>query len=197
MAHSLVKAHILRRFIRHGTGTDGAAASSDTGADYTVHASNRRQLIDDLVGASNDVDIQNEYKAVSDIIASLPHHHQSSGRSAADSIPRTGAESVWGADNLSPAFLDAVESFGKACPDPGNFQASLLAIVTCQSYSEGIRRNLLAGGCNCSRANFVGACLGAAYGIGEENGIPLEWISRTDKAFETLELAIKLCKPQA
>ena len=107
-------------------------------------------------------------------------------------IPARDGDSVWGEAALSSEYLDAVESFGKACPDPGNFQSALLGLATCGSFKEGVRRNLLAGGCNCSRANFLGACLGAAYGLGAEHGIPLEWVEKTDKGAEVLELMLAL-----
>lgn len=181
VAHSLVRASILRRLIRNGT---DAAASSTSDTVHGISAAERRSIVADVVDASADEDIHHEYKAVLDAIPTA-------------TVAAEGVEEscVWGSDNLSPAFLNAVESFGKACPDPGNLKASLLTIVTCESYTEGIRRNLFGGGCNCSRSNFIGACLGAAYGIGVSNGIPVEWIVRTDRAVETLELAIKLCKP--
>lgn len=51
---------------------------------------------------------------------------------------------------------------------------------------------LQAGGCNCSRANLAGALLGAAYGIGTPNGIPLEWIDRTDKGQDIFQRAIEV-----
>jgi len=40
-----------------------------------------------------------------------------------------------------------------------------------------MRANILAGGDNCSRGVFVGAFLGAKYGIDE---IPVEWIEKVN-----------------
>ena len=52
-----------------------------------------------------------------------------------------------------------------------------------------VREAMAAGGCNCSRVSFIGACLGARFGL---SSIPLDWIQRTDSAKHALELAIQL-----
>ena len=72
---------------------------------------------------------------------------------------------------------------------------SVYSIVTSNNYCDGIRKTIKAGGCNCSRANFIGCILGAIYGFNEENGISKDWLQNTDKSTEILELAINLiCK---
>jgi hypothetical protein len=40
-------------------------------------------------------------------------------------------------------------------------------------------KTIKAGGCNCSRANFVGAYFAAANGV---KNIPLQWINKTKSA---------------
>ena len=74
--------------------------------------------------------------------------------------------------------IDAVERFGKQCANPGSFMGALLAIGTSHArmadgveygYVGAVRDVLKSGGCNCSRANFVGACLGAAYGCYDDS----------------------------
>ena len=74
--------------------------------------------------------------------------------------------------------IDAVERFGKQCANPGSFMGALLAIGTSHArmadgveygYVGAVRDVLKSGGCNCSRANFVGACLGAAYGYYDDS----------------------------
>jgi hypothetical protein len=97
--------------------------------------------------------------------------------------------------------VDAVERFGKACANPGSFKGSILALLSSSptsakpgaklGFAEAIRKVIKGGGCNCSRANFAGACLGAAYGFEGELGIPLDWLVRTDKAEEILQLALE------
>ena len=165
--HSAARASILRDVIRFNT--SGSSAEALSAVDVIA-----RSALVQAVLATSDEAIQNEFQSV------LSH------------IPTKTDGSVWGEPLLSAAYLDAVETFGKPCPDPGNFQSSLLAILTASSYSEAIQRNILGGGCNCSRSNFIGAVLGAAYGIGEANGVPLEWLDRTDQGLETFDLALGL-----
>ena len=165
--HSAARASILRDVIR----SDATGSSSE--ALPAVDVAQRAMLVQTALTTSDEA-IHNEFQSV------------------LSRIPTTTAGSVWGEALLSAAYLDAVETFGKPCPDPGNFQSSLLAILTASSYSEAIQRNILGGGCNCSRSNFIGAVLGAAYGIGEANGVPLEWLDRTDQGLETFDLALGL-----
>ncbi len=69
------------------------------------------------------------------------------------------------------------------------------------SFADTVRMVIRVGGCNCSRANMVGACLGAAYGFQDtpfsgdttqssELGIPTDWLVRTDKGLEIFEMAL-------
>ena len=46
-----------------------------------------------------------------------------------------------------------------------------------RNYPEGIWKTIQCAGALCARSNFIGACLGAMYGI--EN-IPIEWIERVE-----------------
>jgi hypothetical protein len=66
--------------------------------------------------------------------------------------------------------------FGSPCYNPGSFQGALHAVLTSKSYTEGIRKCIRAGGCNCSRSVFAGAMSGAMYGI---DSIPIEWMEKT------------------
>ncbi len=68
-----------------------------------------------------------------------------------------------------------VRNFGKACSYPGTFMGSIHAIVTSSSYKSAIIKTIKAGGCNCSRANFVGAYFAAL----KPKSIPSHWIKRT------------------
>ena len=77
-----------------------------------------------------------------------------------------------------------VKKFGKACSYPGTFNGSIHAIITSNSFKSAINKTIKAGGCNCSRANFVGAYFAALKGI---KGIPKEWISKTKPAKEILK----------
>ena len=53
------------------------------------------------------------------------------------------------------------------------------AIITSSSYRAAIIKTIKAGGCNCSRANFVGAYFAALRGF---KNIPAQWIKKTKSA---------------
>ena len=83
----------------------------------------------------------------------------------------------------------AVKLFGSACSSPGSFQGALHAVLTSKSYSEGVRKTIRAGGCNCSRAVFAGAMSGAMYGI---EAVPLDWMEKTTGIERILTKALKV-----
>jgi len=69
-----------------------------------------------------------------------------------------------------------VKKFGKACSYPGTFMGSIHAIINCKNYKSAIIKTIKAGGCNCSRVNFIGAYFAALKGM---NNIPTSWIKKT------------------
>ena len=75
--------------------------------------------------------------------------------------------------------IKIVKKFGKACSYPGTFMGSIHAIITSSSYKSAVIKTIKAGGCNCSRANFVGAYFSALKGI---KNIPTQWINKTKPA---------------
>jgi hypothetical protein len=77
-----------------------------------------------------------------------------------------------------------VKKFGKACSYPGTFNGSIHAIITSKSYRSAVIKTIKAGGCNCSRANFVGAYFAARNGL---KGIPKDWIKKTNPAKNILK----------
>jgi len=79
--------------------------------------------------------------------------------------------------NEGKSAKELVKQFGMACPMPGSFQSSLVSIIGAKSYPDAIRETVLCGGDSCSRANLIGACLGAKFGI---QGIPEDWMSKVD-----------------
>uniref|UniRef100_UPI00398E6429 selenoprotein J isoform X2 n=1 Tax=Pristiophorus japonicus TaxID=55135 RepID=UPI00398E6429 len=90
------------------------------------------------------------------------------------------------------AHREVVQKFGSSCAIPGNLLNSLhcLLVTPSQSdYSTIVRRTLSAGGCNCSRLCFVGACAGAALG---PSGIPAGWVEKTRNGDAIKELAQQL-----
>ena len=76
-----------------------------------------------------------------------------------------------------------VKKLGMACSYPGTFNSSIHSIINSTSYKDAILRTIKAGGCNCSRANFIGAYFAALKGI---NSIPKSWIKKTDPAKKIL-----------
>ena len=72
--------------------------------------------------------------------------------------------------------IKVVKKFGKACSYPGTFMGSIHAMITSKNYKSALIKTIKAGGCNCSRANFVGAYFAALNGI---KGIPHSWIKKT------------------
>ena len=67
----------------------------------------------------------------------------------------------------------AVKKLGITCRYPGTFDSSIHAIITAKSYSSAILKTIRAGGCNCSRSNFIGSYFSALNG---ESDIPEKWI---------------------
>jgi len=72
-----------------------------------------------------------------------------------------------------------VKKLGMACNYPGTFNSSIHSIINSTSYKSAILRTIKAGGCNCSRVNFIGAYFAALKGV---NSIPKSWIKKTDQA---------------
>jgi hypothetical protein len=75
--------------------------------------------------------------------------------------------------------IKVVKKFGKACSYPGTFMGSIHAMITSSNYKSAIIKTIKAGGCNCSRANFVGPYFAALKG---NKNIPIEWIKKTKSA---------------
>ena len=75
--------------------------------------------------------------------------------------------------------IKVVKKFGKACSYPGTFMGSIHAMITSSNYKSAVIKTIKAGGCNCSRANFVGPYFAALKG---NKNIPIEWIKKTKSA---------------
>ena len=77
-----------------------------------------------------------------------------------------------------------VKKLGMACSYPGTFNSSIHSIINSTNYKGAILKTIKAGGCNCSRVNFIGAYFAALKGLG---AIPKSWIKKTDLAKKILE----------
>ena len=75
--------------------------------------------------------------------------------------------------------LKAVKKLGMACSYPGTFNSSIHSILNSKNYKSAILKTIKAGGCNCSRVNFIGAYFSALDGF---RSIPKTWIQKTEKA---------------
>ena len=77
-----------------------------------------------------------------------------------------------------------VKKLGMACSYPGTFNSSIHSIINSTNYKGAILKTIKAGGCNCSRVNFIGAYFAALKGLGT---IPKTWIKKTDLAKKILD----------
>ena len=77
----------------------------------------------------------------------------------------------------------AVKKLGMACSYPGTFSSSVHCIINSKNYKSAVMKTIKAGGCNCSRVNFVGAFFAATNGV---NTIPKSWIRKTETANKIL-----------
>jgi len=76
-----------------------------------------------------------------------------------------------------------VRKLGMACSYPGTFESSIHSICSSTNYKSAILKTIKAGGCNCSRVNFIGAYYAALKGAGS---IPNSWIKKTYAADKIL-----------
>ena len=74
---------------------------------------------------------------------------------------------------------------------PGAFLSALHGLMTSTDYVEGVRATLRAGGCNASRASFIGMCMAGQEGIG---AIPEDWKKKTIRYKEVAKLCQELMK---
>ena len=77
-----------------------------------------------------------------------------------------------------------VKKLGMACSYPGTFNSSIHWIINSTNYKGALLKTIKAGGCNCSRVNFIGAYYAALKGV---DAIPKSWIRKTDLAKKILD----------
>jgi len=91
------------------------------------------------------------------------------------------------ASKLSTPHTQVVSEIGSACSFPNSFvNGCHLLLKDDVDFASAVRQTLLAGGDNASRALFIGAVLGAKYGV---QGIPREWLPKTKQFDAILEWA--------
>ena len=116
------------------------------------------------------------------------------------------AQNITGDDDVTKQALDAVnkdindpvaviEGFGKNCHLPGSYQGALFSFIsnkdTSERFAETIRSVIQGGGCNCSRANYAGALIGAQDGM---QSLPTEWIMKVTDIAGILEQILRAIK---
>lgn len=104
-----------------------------------------------------------------------------------DSIVKTKVDEALSLNESAPGIIG--ETLGMACNLHQALPVSAKLLQLSASFMEGVRKNIFAGGDNAGRSLFIGAILGAAYGVGGENGIPQKWID-TLSAKQTVESAL-------
>jgi ADP-ribosylglycohydrolase. len=85
--------------------------------------------------------------------------------------------------------IATVAKNGKACALPGALLGVYLAMKKTSSFVDAVRLNMTTGGDCCNRANVIGACYGALYGI---ESIPMEWMEKVSGIENTFEMAINI-----
>jgi ADP-ribosylglycohydrolase len=103
---------------------------------------------------------------------------------SSDSTDRDVASSIRKAIGDTSSHKVAVKTHGLACGMPPSFIGMIHGINVSQSYTDAVRSEILAAGDNCSRVAFIGACLGAKYGL---DSIPEAWLQKVNKSTQLLE----------
>lgn len=112
-----------------------------------------------------------------------------------DELPPFTCEGGWklillilpfGSNPLPIMLAVSVWCMNPACGNPGAFVNVVSAVACFDTYVDGVRANLLAGGDNCSRSCLIGALLAAQGGMGS---IPKEWREKTTE-FQEYELLV-------
>ncbi len=78
-----------------------------------------------------------------------------------------------------------VKKLGMACSYPGTFNSAVHSILTTNNFKSAVLKTIKAGGCNCSRVNFIGSYYAALKG---KNSIPKSWIKKTMSAKKILRI---------
>lgn len=80
--------------------------------------------------------------------------------------------------DTNQSSVEIAGHFGRACHVQQGLPVVFHILNTTDSFEDGVRKNILAGGDSCGRAMALGSILGARYGFGGERGIPLPWLAR-------------------
>ena len=95
-------------------------------------------------------------------------------------------------DKTHQPTVDIAGHFGRACHVHQGLPVVFHILSSTETYRDGVRNNILAGGDSCGRAMAVGSILGARYGFGGLHGIPLPWLTRLDNGVRLFDQAYRL-----
>lgn len=95
-------------------------------------------------------------------------------------------------DRTDEKTVDVAGHFGRACHVHQGMPVVFHILTTADSFEDGVRKNILAGGDSCGRAMALGAIMGARFGFGGEHGIPLPWLTRLKGGARLLDQAYRL-----
>ncbi len=87
-------------------------------------------------------------------------------------------------ENSALSVSEVTAQYGLSCQLEYAMPSIMYNLSTTRSFEQGIRDNIRAGGDNCGRSILLGAVLGAHFGIGGTNGIPVEWLDRLNRKDE-------------
>lgn len=88
--------------------------------------------------------------------------------------------------------VDMAGEFGRACHVHQGLPVVFHIANHAESYESAIRTNILAGGDSCGRSMALGAILGARFGFGAAQGIPLPWLTRLRGGARLFDQAYRL-----
>jgi len=95
-------------------------------------------------------------------------------------------------DKSDQPSVDVAGHFGRACHVHQGMPVVFHILSKAETYEDGVRENILAGGDSCGRSMALGAILSACQGFGGERGIPLPWITRLSNGIHLFDQAYKL-----
>lgn len=110
-------------------------------------------------------------------------------------------EQVW--ERIEEDHIKVVSDWGNNCHQPGSVQGALHAFVRYmdvenskegnvgETFKSAVRETIKAGGCNCSRCNFLGSLMGARAGL---KCLPTEWLERGTDLPTLLPVMLKAAK---
>jgi len=110
-------------------------------------------------------------------------------------------EQVW--ERIEEDHIKVVSDWGNNCHQPGSVQGALHAFVRYldvenseegnvgETFKSAVRETIKAGGCNCSRCNFLGSLMGARAGL---KSLPTEWLERVTDLPTLLPVMLKAAK---